>query len=29
MMPAIFAHARPTDFAKTHFNFVGDNGGQN
>src|SRR5712692_2386271 len=29
MMPTIFAHAWPTDFAKAHFNFVGDDCGKN
>ena len=29
VMPAVFAHTRPADFAKTHFNFVGDDGGEN
>ena len=29
MMPAVFAHARPSDFAKAHFDFVGDDGGEN
>ena len=28
-MPTVFAHARPAHFAKTHFNFVGDDGGEN
>ena len=29
MMPAVFAHARPADFAKPHLDFVGDDGGEN
>src|SRR6266481_4817358 len=29
MMPAIFAHTRPSDFTKAHFNFVGDDSGEN
>ncbi len=29
VMPAVFAHARPADFAKTHFDFVGDDRGEN
>ena len=28
-MPAVFAHARPPDFAKAHFDFVGDDRGEN
>ncbi len=28
-MPAVFAHARTSDFAKAHFNFVGDNRSEN
>ena len=27
-MPSIFAHARPTDFAKPHLNFVSNDGGE-
>ena len=29
VMPAIFAHTWPANFAKTHFDFVGDDGGEN
>ena len=29
VMPTIFPHARPTDFAKTHFDFVGNDCGEN
>src|SRR5207247_7975510 len=29
VMPAVFAHSRSSHFAKTHFNFVGNNGGEN
>ncbi len=29
VMPAVFAHAGPSDFAKSHFDFVGDDRGEN
>ena len=29
MMPAVLAHARPSDFAKAHFDFVGDDSREN
>ncbi len=29
VMPAVFADARPAHFAKTHLDFVGDDGGEN
>ena len=29
MMPSVLAHARPSDFAKAHFDFVGDDGREN
>src|SRR5207237_6174925 len=29
VMPAVFAHTWPTDFAEAHFNFVGDDGAEN
>ena len=29
VMPSVLAHARPSDFAKAHFDFVGDDGREN
>ncbi len=29
MMPAVLAHTRPSNFAKAHFDFVGDDGREN
>ena len=29
VMPAVFAYARPAHFAESHFDFVGDDGGEN
>ena len=28
VVPTVLAHTRPTHLAKTHFNFVGDDGGE-
>ena len=29
MMPSVFTHTRSADFTKPHFDFVGNNGGEN